>query len=190
MKVLKSCNSSTEKNINYMPTPQILQCFCVDCCNESQRSTSGVRESRHTYNLYSVIMHQGVTITAGHYVAYTKLPEASAYNEYLNCNRNNKQQANHQAESSSVDKTRKTKLFCKFLRHKQSTNETKEQPVRTGCRGLECCGVCQEKHAGSWLECDDEAVRIIPWQELEDKLKPNHRNTATPYLLFYVRSTT
>jgi len=183
-----------------MPTPLTLQCFCEECSNdETHGMTAGSStETRHVYKLYSVIMHQGATMTAGHYVAYTRLPDEPAYMEYSQCDRDNKRQnlsqagiasANSTSSSSSSDKP--SGILKYLYRSKPSTNENKEQLVnRIGCRSMDCCGIKRNKQGVTWLECDDEAVHVIPLRELEDKLAPNARNSATPYLLFYVRSTT
>lgn len=183
-----------EKINNHMPTPLTLQCFCEECNNDETRGNSGGRsESRHVYKLYSVIMHQGATMTAGHYVAYTRLPDESAFAEYFQCDRDSKRHASAQSgsntntNSSSSDKT--SGIF-KYFKSKPSSNENKEQLVKVGCRSMDCCGIRRHKLPSTWLECDDEAVHVIPLRELEDKLAPNPRNSATPYLLFYVRSMT
>jgi len=183
-----------------MPTPLTLQCFCEECSNDETHGTTagGSTETRHVYKLYSVIMHQGATMTAGHYVAYTRLPDESAYAEYSQCDRDNKRQNSSQvgavstsSSSSSSSSSDKASGILKYFRSKPSANESKEQLVnRVGCRSMDCCGVRRNKQGVTWLECDDEAVHVIPLRELEDKLAPNARNSATPYLLFYVRSTT
>ena len=96
-----------EKINNYMPTPLVLKCFCEDCLTAAEQakiestdptaSTSSAQPQqlqtpstpvqRHIYNLYSVIMHQGATMTAGHYVAYIRLPGESINVEYQECER-------------------------------------------------------------------------------------------------------
>lgn len=191
-----------EKINNHMPTPLTLQCFCEDCSNVDQTrgpTTGGGAEStRHVYKLYSVIMHQGATMTAGHYVAYARLPDESAYAEYYQCDRDNKRpspgqggSASANSSSSTSDKSSSSSSILKyFSRSKPSVSENKEQVVKVGCRSMDCCGIRRNKQGVTWLECDDEAVHVIPLRELEDKLAPNPRNSATPYLLFYVRSTT
>lgn len=183
-----------------MPTPLTLQCFCEECSNDETHGTAagGSTETRHVYKLYSVIMHQGATMTAGHYVAYTRLPDEPAYAEYSQCDRDNKRQNSSQAGSSSASTSSssssssdKASGILKYFRSKPSASENKEQLVnRVGCRSMDCCGIKRNKQGITWLECDDEAVHVIPLRELEDKLAPNARNSATPYLLFYVRSTT
>ncbi|XP_012260613.2 ubiquitin carboxyl-terminal hydrolase 1 isoform X1 [Athalia rosae] len=188
LKRFSTTAGSMEKINNHMPTPLTLQCFCENCLNDIP-DTSSRRESRHVYKLYSVIMHQGATMTAGHYVAYTRLPDETASSEYFHCERDNKRQFPTQNNSNTSDKS---SGIMKFFRSKSNVSENKEQlnVLRVGCRSMECCGIRKGKHSGSWLECDDEAVRIIPLRELEEKLAPNPRNSATPYLLFYVRSPT
>lgn len=189
-----------EKINNHMPTPLTLQCFCEECSNDETHGTGGSTETRHVYKLYSVIMHQGATMTAGHYVAYTRLPDESANAEYSQCDRDNKRQnlsqtgtasaSSSSSSSSSSDKATGNSIL-RYFRSKPSVNENKEQLVnRVGCRSMDCCGVRRSKQGVTWLECDDEAVHVIPLRELEDKLAPNARNSATPYLLFYVKSTT
>lgn len=182
-----------------MPTPLTLQCFCEECSNDETRGTSasGTESTRHVYKLYSVIMHQGATMTAGHYIAYTRLPDESVFAEYYQCDRDNKARSNSgqsgtastNSLSSSSDKSSSSGIM-KYFRSKPSVNENKEQLVRVGCRSMDCCGIKRNKQGVTWLECDDEAVHVIALRELEDKLAPNPRNSATPYLLFYVRSAT
>ncbi|KAL0105570.1 hypothetical protein PUN28_015803 [Cardiocondyla obscurior] len=205
LKRFSTAAGSMEKINNHMPTPLTLQCFCEECSNDETHGTAagGSTEARHVYKLYSVIMHQGATMTAGHYVAYTRLPDEPAYAEYSQCDRDNKRQNSSQAStvstsssssssSSSSDKTSSILYIrSKLFRSKPSASENKEQVVnRVGCRSMDCCGIWRNKQGVTWLECDDEAVHVIPLRELEDKLAPNARNSATPYLLFYVRSTT
>ena len=73
----------------------------------------------------------------------------------------------------------------------QQQQQQNQQQMQQGCRGSECCGIKQtaRQESAVWLECDDEAVRVIPMREFKEKLAPSTRNSATPYLLFYVRST-
>lgn len=201
LKRFSTAAGSMEKINNHMPTPLTLQCFCEECSNDQTRGTTagGGTETRHVYKLYSVIMHQGATMTAGHYVAYARLPDESAYTEYFHCDRDNKRQNSGQggvtsansSSSSSSSSSDKASGILKYFRSKPSASENKKQLVnRIGCRSMDCCGIKRNKQGVTWLECDDEAVHVIPLRELEDKLAPNPRNSATPYLLFYVRSTT
>jgi hypothetical protein len=92
---------------------------------------------------------------------------------------------------SNVNENKEPPLRSKQHHYQQYQQQQQQQLLRQGCRGNECCGIRQtSRHeSGTWLECDDEAVRVIPVRELQDKLAPNSRNSATPYLLFYVRST-
>lgn len=177
-----------------MPTPLTLQCFCEECTNDQAHGTTAGTETRHVYKLYSVIMHQGATMTAGHYVAYVRLPEESTFAEYSQCDRDNKRQNSGQSSAkntnTSSSSSDKTSGILKYFRSKPNVNENKEQLVRVGCRSMDCCGMKRNKQGATWLECDDETVHVIHSRELEDKLAPNPRNSATPYLLFYVRSST
>lgn len=184
-----------EKINNYMPTPLTLECFCEECNSDSTQESSSSRsqssESRHVYKLYSVIMHQGATSTAGHYIAYTKVPEESMFTEYFRCDRDARRQNVTQSSSSSNSTTSASSSILKCFRSKSNISESKEHLIKMGCRSMECCGIRRVKNnANTWLECDDELVRAIRERELLDKLAPNPRNSATPYLLFYVRSTT
>ncbi|XP_015591395.1 ubiquitin carboxyl-terminal hydrolase 1 isoform X2 [Cephus cinctus] len=191
LKRFSTAAGSMEKINNHMPTPLTLQCFCEECSSDQSQRVASAREkdSRHIYKLYSVIMHQGATMTAGHYVAYTRIPDESASSEYLRCDRDGKRQNSGQSNStSSAPVSDRTPGILKYFRPKPNVTENKEPLVKNGCRSMECCGIRRGKHSGTWLECDDEAVRAIHIRELEEKLAPNPRNSATPYLLFYVRS--
>ncbi|XP_032668927.1 ubiquitin carboxyl-terminal hydrolase 1 [Odontomachus brunneus] len=199
LKRFSTAAGSMEKINNHMPTPLTLQCFCEECSNDQTRGPTtgggGAESTRHVYKLYSVIMHQGATMTAGHYVAYARLPDESAYAEYYQCDRDNKrpnpgQSGTTSTNSSSSTSDKSSSSIFRLFRCKPSASENKEQVVKVGCRSMDCCGIRRNKQNVIWLECDDEAVHVIPLRELEDKLAPNPRNSATPYLLFYVRSTT
>ncbi|XP_057321088.1 ubiquitin carboxyl-terminal hydrolase 1 [Microplitis mediator] len=196
LKRFATAAGSMEKINNYMPTPLTLQCFCEECNSDSEENTSSSRsqassESRHVYKLYSVIMHQGATSTAGHYIAYTKVPEESMFTEYFHCDRDARRQNVTQSSSSSNSATSTSSSILKCFRSKSNISESKEHLIKMGCRSMECCGIRRVKNnANTWLECDDDLVRAIRERELLDKLAPNPRNSATPYLLFYVRSTT
>ena len=111
----------------------------------------------------------------------------------------NHQNAHHNGQHGS-DNSKLTSALWNCFGNKSNVSDSKDASLRSskqqhqqqqGCRGCECCGIRQtgRLEAANWLECDDEAVRIIPVRELQDKLAPNPRNSATPYLLFYVRST-
>lgn len=62
---------------------------------------------------------------------------------------------------------------------------------RSSCRGSDCCGVRmrEEVNDETWLECDDETVRVISRRQLEEILagKQAKGSALTPYLLFYSR---
>lgn len=183
-----------EKINHYMPTPLTLQCFCEECSNNEQQMTTSSRSTsdnaRHVYKLYSVIMHQGATSTAGHYIAYTKVPEDAMFTEYFRCDRDCRRHNVGQSGSSSNSNNSASSSILKYFRSKSNISESKEHLIRMGCRSMECCGIRRVKNtSNTWLECDDELVRAIRERELLDKLAPNPRNSATPYLLFYVRST-
>lgn len=192
-----------EKINHYMPTPLTLECFCEECSNNSNSSNNDYggsvasgsnlasASSRHVYKLYSVIMHQGATMTAGHYIAYTKVPEDSMYNEYACCDRDcHRQNISTSANGSSSNSSSASSSILKYFKSKSNISESKEHLIKMACRSLECCSIRRGKQFSTWLECDDEAVKAIQEHELLDKLSPNSRNSATPYLLFYVRTTT
>ncbi|XP_014220411.1 ubiquitin carboxyl-terminal hydrolase 1 [Trichogramma pretiosum] len=241
LKRFTSVSGAMEKINNHMPTPLTLQCFCEDCLAAadqaklantsmtSQMSSSSATSSaqqnalpkkRHVYNLYSVIMHQGATMTAGHYVAYTRLPGESANTEYLECERDNVQRQQTSQESLTIGSQsngsqtpqhdtkmpitsllttcfgNKSNLHEPHLRsskqQQQMQQQQQQQLKKEGCQGNECCGIkhMARQETGTWLECDDEAVRVISLREFQEKLAPTLRNSATPYLLFYVKTET
>ncbi|XP_064644782.1 uncharacterized protein LOC135498436 [Lineus longissimus] len=55
------------KLTDHIATPFSLPCFKATCPKPCQASS-------HSYSLYGIIMHSGLTITAGHYTAYVKVP--------------------------------------------------------------------------------------------------------------------
>ncbi|XP_034249058.1 ubiquitin carboxyl-terminal hydrolase 1 [Thrips palmi] len=95
-----------------------------------------------------------------------------------------------------------------------STNHLTNPHYRNTCRSLDCCGIRlnrsyhsaekiiavngsgagneeaeEEGPEPAWLECDDETVRVLSRQQLEDILAPKQskNSSLTPYLLFYAR---
>lgn len=98
-----------------------------------------------------------------------------------------------------------------------TTTATTKNGVVNGvrmCKSMDCCGVKLNKNIVEnvinayvkninpdywehvetvdeemWLECDDETVRPICTQELQDLLGYNANSTSTPYLLFYSKIT-
>ncbi|XP_052130074.1 ubiquitin carboxyl-terminal hydrolase 1 isoform X2 [Frankliniella occidentalis] len=204
---------------DYMPTPLVLDCFCVECL-EATAQEQGVK---HRYQLYGVIMHLGATIASGHYVAYVRAADPIA--DYRSCDKEKRKTASLIATNttkgpSQPDGEKARGLLRFFSKSKSSnsdnvsTNHLTNSQYRNTCRSLDCCGVrmskayqpgdskvstangCandddaeEEGPEPSWLECDDETVRVLTPQQLEDILAPKQskNSSLTPYLLFYSR---
>lgn len=84
-----------EKINSYIPTPLILNCFCVKCYSVPDN------EKPHIYRLYSVITHVGATMSVGHYIAYTC--SLDVFKAYVNCpkDKNKKELLNSRNQTKS-----------------------------------------------------------------------------------------
>lgn len=197
---------------DHMPTPFTLACFCEEC-QEIERKD----DRPHCYHLYAIIMHLGATIASGHYVAFVKTLDNSQ--EYTFCTRDkpktsslsrtgtvSSNSTNSNNSSSSLLDKRLFKYVSKlssksFNGTSGNSNTFKEQQdsrnrMTPMCKALECCSVrlrdipiVDQDSNPTWLECDDETVRVLSTQELAEILSPKlSKNSAlTPYLLFYAR---
>lgn len=180
--------SVVSKVNEHMPTPLRLGCFCEGC------EKLGSPSPDHEYSLYSVIMHLGATMASGHYVAYVKPRDFST--DYESCNRERRKTASlsSAAPDKSSSATAKKKWFFRTPKN-GSITESRGQYFRfvgrSSCRGSDCCGVRmrEEVNDETWLECDDETVRVISRRQLEEILagKQAKGSALTPYLLFYSR---
>jgi len=195
----------------YMPTPLSLDCFCQQCCRLSEnQSGSGDVRKKHTYQLYSVIMHLGATMASGHYVAYVRATDPTT--NYSNCSRDKRKTASLVSTSKSGvsqngDKPRQKVLLNRLFKGKPKQADAAPKNnmnilhyYGNTCRSLECCGVrvnrslmpseaSAERAEPVWLECDDETIRVLTKRQFEEVLAPKQAKTSalTPYLLFYVR---
>lgn len=95
---LKRFSGGMEKINSYIPTPLILNCFCVKCYSAPEN------EKPHIYRLYSVITHVGATMSVGHYIAYTCSLEV--FKAYVNCPKDkNKKELQNSREKTKVDQS-------------------------------------------------------------------------------------
>ncbi|XP_017783465.1 PREDICTED: ubiquitin carboxyl-terminal hydrolase 1 [Nicrophorus vespilloides] len=195
--------AGVQKVNTYMPTPLRMACFCESCCKKGENSL-------HHYELCCVIMHLGAAMASGHYIAYVK---ASDQSEYSDCSRDLPK------TTLSASTSEKSLNFFKYFKSKPSSSNNSVIEHKNGvasksllpvCKSMSCCGVKMNKNVvenainysrrngqdpwrareDMWLECDDESVRPITSQELQDFLayKPGG-TTSTPYLLFYSKIT-
>jgi ubiquitin carboxyl-terminal hydrolase 1 len=177
---------SVSKVNDYMPTPLHLSCFCETCCQNSTNEDE--IKPAHSYQLFAVIMHLGITMASGHYVSYVKANDNIV--DYCHCEKNNTGSGNNSSSSSGGG-------ILKFLKSKTDNIKISSLGANV-CRSSDCCGIRLSVDQGidfsvpeqAWLECDDENVNILTTSEFEDVLSKNHtkHSSLTPYLLFYVRS--
>lgn len=199
-----SYGSVISKVIDFMPTPLNLSCFCEECSHQpdSQR--------KHRYQLFGVIMHLGATMASGHYVAYVRGRDAAG--DYEHCTRGKRKTASLSGANSKHSTTNNEKSggLMRFLKIKTNSGSVanavteagrNQQPFYQSCSSTNCCGLrirgsdngdaANDYESSSWLECDDDSVRSVSRNQMEEILtgNKNSKNSAlTPYLLFYVRS--
>lgn len=201
--------AGVQKVNSYLPTPLELACFCETCCQQLE----GIPQ--HRYQLCCVIMHLGGTMASGHYIAYVKATDHFA--DYMDCTKDipkSSLSASSSEKSLSILKYLKPK--SSVIDSKNGLPSSKSVNGLRMCKSMDCCGVKLNKNivenvinsyarrtAGQdywqpsssvvqeemWLECDDETVRPISSQELQDLLGYKPNSTSTPYLLFYSKVT-
>lgn len=195
---LKRFTSGIQKVTTYLPTPLELACFCETCCNLDENETKP-----HLYRLCCIIMHLGATLASGHYITYVRASDN--VEDYVECTRNMPKgslSASSSEKSLNILKYFKPRTIgnslieCRSILSKSAVNGVRM------CKSLDCCGVKMGKNLENvvnnfpkrncqdmWLECDDESVRAISSQDLENELSYKPNSTSTPYLLFYAKVT-
>lgn len=195
-----------------MPTPFTLSCFCEQCLEAENKN----EEPPHKYYLYAVIMHLGVAIASGHYVAYVRTLDIAQ--DYLYCTKD-KPKTSSLSRGCSINSVSMNnsdavldkqngifryirKLSSKSFSNGSSSNsnsskesDSRRDRLKPTCKGTECCsirlrGVSNiDQDNVVWLECDDETVRTISMEDLKEILAPfpNKKSGSTPYLLFYTK---
>lgn len=200
--------AGVQKVNSYLPTPLDLECFCESCCKGDT--------SQHHYQLCCVIMHLGGTMASGHYIAYVRASDH--LEDYMDCSKNlpkTNLSANTTERSLSILKYLKPRAHSGPVLDTKNGLSSKGGNLMNGlriCKSMDCCGVRLNKnivenvinnstrkngqdywqpslHEEMWLECDDETVRPISSQEMQDLLGYKPNSTSTPYLLFYSKIT-
>lgn len=137
------------KVTQYMPTPMTLSCFCQECRGFDRGKTL----SRHSYELYGVIMHLGPNMAGGHYIAYVKTTDNLEC--YRTCVRDIARKASSLSSDSGKSNNIKTnnKIYSIFKSKGSSSNNINDKindtkviagnlsNARRICSSLECCGV-------------------------------------------------
>jgi ubiquitin carboxyl-terminal hydrolase 1 len=178
------CDSSSmfsmSKVHDYMPAPMELECFCESCPAESPNP-------EHTYQLYAVIMHLGITMASGHYVAFVRA-DSSQQQGYFDCNIHQAAQA----AAAGAAPAPPTGGILKFL--KKTERPSVCSLGANACPSTDCCGVKvlmpderEQEGEPLWLECDDDHVRLLAENEFVELLAPAKSKTLSPYILFYSR---
>lgn len=200
--------AGVQKVNSYLPTPLELACFCETCCQTQDNYP------RHRYHLCCVIMHLGGTMASGHYIAYVKATDHLG--DYVECTRDlpkSNLSSGSSEKSLSILKYLKPKVLSGGSVVESKNGLPSSNRSVHLCRSVDCCGVKLNKNIvenvinsyarktgleywqtgpsqeDMWLECDDETVRPISTQELQDLLGYKPNSTSTPYLLFYSKVT-
>lgn len=201
---------------DYMPTPMILECFCEECL-EAISKDEDVKHRYQLYGVIMHLgatiasgHYVAYVRAADPIVEYRSCEKDKRKTASLVA-------ANAPKGATQPDGEKARGLLRFFSKAKSnhseavSTNHLANPNYRNTCRSLDCCGVrinkayqpgdtklngCgndedieEEGPEPSWLECDDETVRVLSRQQLEDILAPKQskNSSLTPYLLFYAR---
>ena len=173
----------------------------------------------YRYSLYAVVTHSGVTLTAGHYLAYVRaLPKPVEPTEE---DMENDTEGNTKQEDDKKIKTEKTSddekipvpsleksgkkipmtrkkmgITAKLpARFEDSVTSTKVKTFKATAKSkpkprLADCLIPSKRFSTEWFECDDETVRVFNEEDFRDMV--DGRGGAmlgTPYLLFYHKAT-
>ena len=170
------------------------------------------------YSLYAVVTHSGVTLTAGHYLAYVRAlpktsPQEHLQNDMLEKPVPNdvreekpevqpdseiKHEQNSDKNGSKMPLTRKKMGITAKLpsRFDDSVTTTKVKAFKTMTKvkpvkpDLVDCLLPSKMFSSEWFECDDETVRVFSEEDFKEMV--DGRSGAmlgTPYLLFYHKAT-
>lgn len=202
---------------DFMPTPLILDCFCEECL-EAISKEQGVKHRYQLYGVIMHLGATIASGHYVAYVrAADPTPEYRSCDK--DKRKTASLIATNATKGSSQPDGEKGRGLLKFFSRNKSnnsdtvsTNHLTNQHYRNTCRSLDCCGIrlnrsyqsaekisamngCGNEDAEeegpepSWLECDDETVRVLTRQQLEDILAPKQskNSSLTPYLLFYAR---
>lgn len=204
--------AGVQKVNSHLPTPLEMACFCDTCCH----LPDGVPQ--HRYQLCCVIMHLGGTMASGHYIAYVKATDHFAdYMDCSKDMPKGSLSASSSEKSLSILKYLKPRALSGSVIDNKNGLYSSKASITNGarmCKSMDCCGVKLNKNIVEnvinsytrktgqdywnpspslqeemWLECDDENVRPISSQELQELLGYKPNSTSTPYLLFYSKVT-
>lgn len=156
-------------------------------------------------------------MASGHYISYVRASDH--LDDYVDCSKDlpkSNLSASSSEKSLSILKYLKPRAHSgSSIDAKNGLSSSKAGNGVNGvrmCKSLDCCGVRLNKNIVEnvinsstrkngqdyyqpslqeemWLECDDETVRPISSQEMQDLLGYKPNSTSTPYLLFYSKIT-
>ncbi|KAJ1527875.1 hypothetical protein ONE63_007813 [Megalurothrips usitatus] len=204
---------------DYMPTPLILDCFCDECLEAISKDEDVkhryqlygvIMHLGATIASGHYVAYVRAADPISEYRSCDKDKRKTASLVATNATKGSNQPDGEKARGL-------LRFFSKTKSNNSDTvssNHLGNPHYRNTCRSLDCCGVRMNKayqpadskaHAvngcgneeevedegpePSWLECDDETVRVLTRQQLEDILAPKQskNSSLTPYLLFYSR---
>lgn len=156
-------------------------------------------------------------MASGHYISYVRASDH--LEGYMDCSKDlpkTNLSASSSEKSLSFLKYLKARTHSgSSIETKNGLSSSKGGNSMNGlrmCKSMDCCGVRLNKNIVEnainnstykngqdyfrpslqeemWLECDDETVRPISSQEMQDLLGYKQNSTSTPYLLFYSKVT-
>ena len=116
-----------------------------------------------------------MTLTSGHYLTYVKVKGNQLENHVIGSDEFNQSPSKSYNRNSHLSlESQSQKAFVSSPASLQSRSPSKFVLIPS------------EKYEGSWLECDDEAIKVHSEEEFCQMLKGEEGSLlGTPYVLFY-----
>uniref|UniRef100_T1JFF1 USP domain-containing protein n=1 Tax=Strigamia maritima TaxID=126957 RepID=T1JFF1_STRMM len=159
------------KVADFIPTPPKLECLLDQCQMPCSNCT-------HSYRLYAVISHSGLSLTSGHYTSLVKRSKWPENNHYYLRQQLSEAQKDLEEQAKSAIKTRQ--------KVKEENSPCYLKSYAKDARHEDCCDLVVEE--ANWLQYDDEKVNCVTEDELKKLLAAPKNTSWTPYLLFYTNN--
>ncbi|XP_014671688.1 PREDICTED: ubiquitin carboxyl-terminal hydrolase 1-like [Priapulus caudatus] len=161
---------------NYVTTPLRLPCPAYAC--QSSPGHHAIREYEtacaHQYELYAVIMHQGISLLSGHYVAYVRAPPGGGDPGFGD-------------ESELCAPRPGSPLVADaFAPSAERACGDGGATCNGSTNGFERGAAADRSGDPMWYECDDDSVSELSQAQFLRILSGEGAGSMTPYLLFYV----
>jgi ubiquitin carboxyl-terminal hydrolase 1 len=134
------------------------------------------------YYLHAIILHVGLSLSSGHYVAFVKAPPRGCFPHQqpsvalpsLHRSSVESAAAGEDVAEGSIETPPVPSNGGRVTRRQSLRGQS--PVVREGCDGDEM-----------WYECDDDRIRPLTSADLDSRLSPD--GAASPYLLLYHSAT-